>query len=66
MTMSYAGAVPIQRKDAHVMGKYIVVEGAGLGNVSVYGPFDTPEVARMYAQVNNINGYVDILLHPYN
>ena len=48
------------------MGKYIVVEGAGLGNVSVYGPFDTPEVARMYAEVNNINGYVDILLHPYN
>jgi hypothetical protein len=65
--MSHVGVVQTQRKDAHVTGKYIFIQGAGLGSgVSVYGPFDTPEVAHMYAQVNNIDGYVDILLHPYN
>ena len=53
------------------MGKYIIIDTSqmpysGLPNVSVYGPFDTPETANMYAQANNINGYLDILLHPYD
>jgi len=63
--------VQTQRKDVHVMGKYIIIDTSqmpysGLPNVSVYGPFDTPETANMYAQANNINGYLDILLHPYD
>jgi hypothetical protein len=47
---------------------YILIEGAKLHDevsVSVYGPFDTPEMARVYAQENSIDGYVDILIRPY-
>jgi len=36
-----------------------------LVDVSVYGLFDTPEMAHNYAQENNLGNYiVDILIRP--
>jgi hypothetical protein len=45
-------------KQAHAMTTLV--------DVSIYGPFNTPEIARNYASDNNLGNYiVDILIQPY-
>ena len=49
--------------------RYIIKQAHALTtlvDVSVYGPFNTPEIARNYASDNNLGNYiVDILVQPY-
>lgn len=46
---------------------YVVIEAAWTEKVpvTVHGPFDTPEQARLYADENNVSGVVDLLIKPY-
>ena len=46
---------------------YVLIEAARTEKVpvTVHGPFDTPEAARLYAEENNVSGVVDLLIKPY-
>jgi hypothetical protein len=46
---------------------YVLIEAAWTEKVpvTVHGPFDTPEAARLYAEENNVSGVVDLLIKPY-
>jgi hypothetical protein len=49
--------------------RYIIKQGHAIStlvDISVYGPFNTPEIARNYASDNNLGNYIiDILIQPY-
>lgn len=46
---------------------YVLIEAAWTEKVpvTVHGPFDTPELAHLYAEENNVSGVVDLLIKPY-